>query len=209
MSRAFVAFYMGDYDRDTQALTTLEHGVYFLLLKECWVHGSIPLEPAKRAKIAKLSLREWHKVAPTINPFFDADGCNKRATKEIEKADASRLRRAMAGQRGGLMSGIQNAIRRGKAEAMLQQSQSNAESNAAAMPPAQLQQCEANQRSNKITSTFSVAAREGAVRDTSAGSNAETPAGLAMKAREAVQQSSRSIGSGELEEIIQKRGWAK
>lgn len=114
MSRAWIAFYMGDYDKDTQALSTLEHGAYFLLLKQCWVHGSVPLEPAKRANIAKLTLREWNKIAPTINPFFDDDGTQKRASKEIEKAETLRTKRAIAGFRGGINSGRSRAVQAGR-----------------------------------------------------------------------------------------------
>jgi uncharacterized protein YdaU (DUF1376 family) len=114
MSRAWIAFYMGDYDKDTHALSTLEHGAYFLLLKQCWVHGSIPLEPVKRANIAKLTLREWNKIAPTINPYFNDDGTQKRASKEIEKAETLRTKRAMAGQRGGENSGRSRSIKRGR-----------------------------------------------------------------------------------------------
>lgn len=109
MSRAWIAFYMGDYDKDTQDLTTLEHGAYFLLLKQCWVHGNIPLEPAKRAIIAKMTLREWNKVAPTVNRFFDEDGCQSRATKEIAKAEVIRTKRAIAGSRGGTATVISRA----------------------------------------------------------------------------------------------------
>ncbi len=100
MSRAFIAFYMGDYDRDTHHLSTLEHGAYFLLLKHCWVHGSIPIEPKKRAIIANMTLRKWNIIAPTINVFFDSHGHNKRATREIEKAEKLSTRQAMAGYRG-------------------------------------------------------------------------------------------------------------
>lgn len=114
MSRAWIAFYMGDYDKDTQALSTLEHGAYFLLLKHCWIHGSIPAEAEKRANIARLPLKDWKKIASSIDPFFDPEGRNKRATKEIEKADVIRAKRAMAGQRGGLASGISKAIRQGE-----------------------------------------------------------------------------------------------
>jgi uncharacterized protein YdaU (DUF1376 family) len=110
MSRAWIAFYMGDYQKDTNRLTTLEHGAYFLLLQECWTHGSIPLDPAGRAAIAKMPLKAWLKIAPAIDPYFQDDGTNKRATREIEKAEIVRTRRAIAGQRGGFASGISKAI---------------------------------------------------------------------------------------------------
>jgi uncharacterized protein YdaU (DUF1376 family) len=113
MSRAWIAFYMGDYDKDTKSLTTLEHGAYFLLLQECWVHGSIPLESAKRASIAKMSLRDWNKIAPTINAFFNDDGSQTRASAEIEKAEKVYTQRQLAGRRGGLRSGMARSIKKG------------------------------------------------------------------------------------------------
>ena len=75
MSRAFIAFYMGDYDRDTQHLSTLEHGAYFLLLKHCWVHGSIPREQSSIATIAKLSWKKWRSIRHKIEPPPDDQGC--------------------------------------------------------------------------------------------------------------------------------------
>lgn len=114
MSRAWIAFYMGDYQKDTNRLTTLEHGAYFLLLQECWTHGNIPMEPADRAAIAKMSLREWLKIAPKVNAYFNDDGTNNRATREIEKAEVIRTKRAIAGQRGGIKSGISKAIATGR-----------------------------------------------------------------------------------------------
>ena len=100
MSRAFIAFYMGDYDRDTGHLSTLEHGAYFLLLKHCWVHGSIPLDQLSRGIICKLSGKKWHAIRHKLEPFFDEFGRNKRATKEIEKAEKTMTRQTMAGHRG-------------------------------------------------------------------------------------------------------------
>jgi uncharacterized protein YdaU (DUF1376 family) len=133
MSRAWIAFYMGDYQKDTNRLTTLEHGAYFLLLQECWTHGYIPLEPQGRAAIAKMPLKDWLKIAPVINAFFGDDGTQKRATKEIEKAEMIRTKRAMAGFKGGINSGRSQAIRKGrqsKYEANTEQIPSKPEANA-------------------------------------------------------------------------------
>jgi len=124
LGRSWIAFYMGDYQKDTNRLTTLEHGAYFLLLQECWTHGNIPAEPGDRAAIAKMTLREWLKIAPKINLFFGEDGTQKRATEEIEKAEIIRTKRALAGIRGGLASGLSRAIagsKRSKPEANLNQ----------------------------------------------------------------------------------------
>lgn len=114
MSRAFVAFYMGDYQKKTQHLDTLQHGAYSLLLQHCWTHGSIPIEPAARAAIARMTLPSWKKIAPIINAFFDAEGRNKRATEEIEKSERIRLQRAIAGRKGGFTSGTSKAIAKGQ-----------------------------------------------------------------------------------------------
>lgn len=157
MSRAWIAFYMGDYDKDTSDLTTIEHGAYFLLLKVCWTHGSIPLEPARRAAIAKMSPREWNKIAPRINSFFNEDGTQKRATKEIAKAEETRLRKAVAGHLGGKSSGFTRALK--AAQLKQERSRLEADVQARGQPAAKLSEPTLN--STTITSSLSEAAREG------------------------------------------------
>lgn len=114
MSRPWIAFYHGDYLKDTGQLTTEQHGAYFLLLCHCWQHGSIPLADEQRAAITRLPLARWRKIKDTINSYFQDDGTNKRATKEIEKAEVVGLKRAMAGRKGGIQSGIAKAIAMGE-----------------------------------------------------------------------------------------------
>jgi uncharacterized protein YdaU (DUF1376 family) len=114
MSRAWIAFYIGDYLKDTQALTTEQHGAYLLLLMECWQKGRVPLEAASRAAIARLPLTRWNKISAPIDAFFADDGTNKRATAEIAKAEAISLKRSIAGAAGGQRSGIAKAIARGE-----------------------------------------------------------------------------------------------
>jgi uncharacterized protein YdaU (DUF1376 family) len=114
MSRAWIAFYIGDYLKDTQALTTEQHGAYLLLLMECWQKGSVPLDAASRASIARVPLPRWKKISAPIDAFFAADGTNKRATAEITKAEMVSLKRAIAGAAGGRRSGITKAIGHGQ-----------------------------------------------------------------------------------------------
>jgi uncharacterized protein YdaU (DUF1376 family) len=113
MSRGWIAFYIGDYLKDTQALTTKQHGAYMLLLIECWQKGRIPLDAASRASIARAPLPRWRKISAPIDAFFAADGTNKRATAETTKADTVSLKRTIAGAAGGRRSGISKAITRG------------------------------------------------------------------------------------------------
>jgi uncharacterized protein YdaU (DUF1376 family) len=114
MSRAWIAFYIGDYLKDTQALTTEQHGAYLLLLMECWQKGRVPFDAASRAAIARVPLARWKKIRAPIDPFFGEDGTNKRATTEIAKAEAISLKRAIAGAAGGHRSGVSKAIARGE-----------------------------------------------------------------------------------------------
>jgi uncharacterized protein YdaU (DUF1376 family) len=113
MSLSFINFHMRDYQRDTQQLPLEGHGAYFLLLQHCWTHGRIPLDDAARAAICKVSLQRWRRqLAPLVNGYFDADGQNKRATIEVDKAEKMRLRQAMAGHKGGVELAKRKMIRK-------------------------------------------------------------------------------------------------
>ena len=124
MSRAWIAFYIGDYLKDTQALSTEQHGAYLLLLMECWQKGHVPLDAAGRASIARVPLPRWRKISAPVDAFFAADGTNKRATTEITKAEMVSLKRAIAGAAGGRRSGLAKTIAHGQ--------QSKTEANAVA-----------------------------------------------------------------------------
>lgn len=158
MSRAWIAFYMGDYQKDTNKLTTLEHGAYFLLLQECWTHGQIPLDPSERAAITKMPLKDWSKIAEKIGRYFNEDGTQKRATREIEKAEETRLRKAVAGHLGGSRSGITRAIKAAaKHERSRNEAQLQAEREARGQAETKLHEPTLN---SKITSSEQGTARE-------------------------------------------------
>lgn len=152
MSRAWIAFYMGDYLKKTQRLTTEQHGAYILLLVECWQMGRIPLDDESRAAIARMPIARWKKVGSGVAAFFDAEGKNKRATEEIEKAERVSMKRSLAGQVGGKRSGIAKAIARGQAikhEANAKQMVKQIPKQIGEQP---LSNCEAN-HNRKITNT--------------------------------------------------------
>lgn len=161
MSRAWINFYMGDFQKKTSHLDTLETGAYLLLLMECWINGRIPLEAERRARIAKLSLKEWNRISPIINPFFQDDGTNKRATEEITKVDDARVRRGIAAQKAGRASGIARAIASSRyppIERNVERTLSNRSSSVQRLPNSDEPNLEKN-----ITTSLSDAARE--VRD--------------------------------------------
>lgn len=109
MSRAFMPWYVGDYLRDTGHLTTEQHGGYLLLLGHCWQHGAIPLDDKERAAIAKLTLKRWRAIKAPVERFFNADGTQKRVTKELAKAEGVSVRRRIAGAKGGFHSAVAKA----------------------------------------------------------------------------------------------------
>jgi uncharacterized protein YdaU (DUF1376 family) len=110
-------FYVGDYQADTQHLTTLEHGAYMLLIMHYWRHGELPDNDSALAKIAKLRIDKWKRLAPTIRAFFVPhktifmrDGFvplkgnflrHKRVEAELAKYREKIDKRAAAGKKGG------------------------------------------------------------------------------------------------------------
>jgi uncharacterized protein YdaU (DUF1376 family) len=78
---------LGDYAKDTGHLTLLEHGVYTVLLD--WQYGTekaLPSEPTAVERICRAySKFEKNAVNRVRTEFFDEDGWNKRADKEIEQ----------------------------------------------------------------------------------------------------------------------------
>ena len=99
-SAAWMPFYAVDYLADTMHLNTLQHGAYVLLLMHYWRTGRpLPDEDARLAAIAKMSERDWRKIAPTIREFFRADEGRlhqKRADIEIAKQEQISIKRADA-----------------------------------------------------------------------------------------------------------------
>jgi uncharacterized protein YdaU (DUF1376 family) len=158
MSRAWINFYMGDYQKKTNHLTLVEHGAYFLLLQECWANGRIPLEPVRRAAICKITLKEWNKLAPVINPFFREDGTNKRAVEEINKVDDARVRRSISAQKAGRASQISQSIARART-ASIERDVERTLSNRPAYVERMMNAEQPNLDKN-ITTTSSEAARE-------------------------------------------------
>lgn len=72
MAKPRLNIHLGDYMRETQQFTTEQHGAYFLLLAECWTCGGrLPNDPARLARIARLTPYKWKKIGDEIQKLFE------------------------------------------------------------------------------------------------------------------------------------------
>lgn len=105
MSAPFMQLYVADYLGDTQHLTTEQHGAYLLLLMTMWRQGgSLPTDERTLARVARISPRRWHLIAPEVMAFFDvAEGrvTQKRLVEEYQKAVSKSEKRSAIGKLGG------------------------------------------------------------------------------------------------------------
>ena len=113
MSRPWMPLYVADYLADTAHLTTVEHGAYLLLIMHYWQKGSLPDDDKRLSGIARLSVKQWADIRPTIEEFFGPAWTHGRIDAELQSASAAYERRAKAGRKGG------------NAKAMLQQCSGN------------------------------------------------------------------------------------
>lgn len=104
--------YVGDYLADTLHLTTEQHGAYLLLLMTMWRAGAcLPNDPAKLARICRVSPKRWPSVWAEISEFFEIEGntiTNNRLTKEHQKAVSISQERKAAGKKGGKANALKN-----------------------------------------------------------------------------------------------------
>lgn len=98
---------------DTTHLTTEEFGAYTLLMIAQWRSNGekLPFADAKLARIARLSLRSWQRVRPTLAQLFEItpDGWSqKRVAKDFlsisEKIKKNRTNGALGGKAKALKS---------------------------------------------------------------------------------------------------------
>lgn len=90
MSRSdtWMPLYIGDYLRDTNRLSTVQHGAYFLLIMDYWVNGPPPDDDEQLAAVTKSSAPEWKKLRQALVRYFQIeDGFwrHKRVDKELAK----------------------------------------------------------------------------------------------------------------------------
>ncbi len=111
-STPFMQLYVSDYLGDTMHLTTEQHGAYLLLLMTMWRHGgTLPNDPSKLARIARVTPRRWHLISAEVMEFFDVDGAlisQKRLVQEYQKVVSISEKRSASGKRGAQAKLLKN-----------------------------------------------------------------------------------------------------
>lgn len=125
----FMKLWIGDYLADTLNFSTLEHGIYFLLLLHAWRNdGHIPKDKKELKKIAKLFGRGTESALNCALSKFQLGEntyTHKRVIKELQIAKSQSDNRKKIAELGA------KARWKNHAES---NASSNAESNALAMP---------------------------------------------------------------------------
>jgi uncharacterized protein YdaU (DUF1376 family) len=106
MKRAWMPLYVGDYLGDTGHLTTPQHGAYLLLMMHYWRKGGLPDDDRQLSKITKLPLKTWCDYRPVLQQFFHDGWKHKRIEAELARMTRLSEKRALAGKKGGVGSGL-------------------------------------------------------------------------------------------------------
>lgn len=103
--------YVADYLADTGHLSTVEHGAYLLLIMHYWQNGSLPSDERQLARITRMRLELWRKMAPQLKSFFDDSWKHRRIEHELTQTVELFEKRARAGMAGASVRwGKRNAI---------------------------------------------------------------------------------------------------
>jgi uncharacterized protein YdaU (DUF1376 family) len=99
-------FYPGDFTADTLHLSDAEVGSYVLLIVHYWAHGGLPSDDERLQAIARSDDEKWTKTREALASFFYDGWHHKRIDHELKKQRIISAKRALAGHRGGLKSGL-------------------------------------------------------------------------------------------------------
>lgn len=89
-ARQWMPLHIGSYLKNTQRLTTEQHGAYLLLLMEYWnEQGPLPDDDEELSLVARMSIDVWKAARPKLQRFFSVgDGLwrHLRVDEEISRA---------------------------------------------------------------------------------------------------------------------------
>lgn len=104
------------YLMDTRHLTTIEHGAYLLLLMAMWRNGDwLPDDDRRLAIMARLTLRRWRDMAPTIRAFFFELEPGKLSQKRLAQEAAHARDRVQKNRAAGALGQKAKALKNQKA----------------------------------------------------------------------------------------------
>jgi uncharacterized protein YdaU (DUF1376 family) len=99
----WMPLYVADYLRDTQDLSTEEHGAYLLLLMRAWTSdGLLPDDDERLRRIVRMDAKAWKRSRGVLLDFFQKgpDGLrHKRVDAELERAGELVEQRREAGRK--------------------------------------------------------------------------------------------------------------
>lgn len=99
---AWMPLYVADYLADTTRLTTIQHGAYLLLIMAYWRDGeALPDDDNDLAAITRLPVKDWRRIRPKLEPFFDLEAGawrHARIEYELKRATEKLEQQKMAGK---------------------------------------------------------------------------------------------------------------
>lgn len=103
-SDQWMPLYIAKYEAATNRLSLAEDGAYMRLIRDYWLNGAPPDDDAVIARILRVERREWLKIRPALERFFDIrDGhwFHDTVERELQKARDLIEKRRIAGVQGG------------------------------------------------------------------------------------------------------------
>lgn len=92
--KAYMPLWVGDYISDTQHLSTIQHGIYLLLLMHYWRNGAIENNKSKLMRITRVS--RYKIIHEVLLEFFILENdkwVNSRLEKEITRVQIHKEKR--------------------------------------------------------------------------------------------------------------------
>lgn len=103
-SDQWMPLYIAKYEAATNRLSLAEDGAYMRLIRDYWINGAPPNDDAVIARILRVERREWLKIRPALERFFeirDGHWFHDTVERELQKARELIEKRRAAGAQGG------------------------------------------------------------------------------------------------------------
>lgn len=102
----YMPLFVADYLADTAHLSTIQHGVYLLLIMNYWQRGGpLPNEDTRLARIVGMSVRNWQQIKHPVLEFFETETDSgpqrlhhRRIDRELHRVHDKSLKRQKAGR---------------------------------------------------------------------------------------------------------------